>query len=302
MPLMSHRFRLILAFTALYLFWGGTYLGMKFALISIPPFIMAGLRHTLAGLVMLRMAHTRKETFPSLKQMANAGLVGILVVVGGNGLVAWAGRLVPSSISSLMIASTPIWMTLINSVTGDKQKPRLIEWLALALGMLGIGLLVTQGGLGSSELNPAGLIALLSAALLWSIGSLYSRQVDMPKASLYNITFQMLSGGLVLILFSLSLGEAQTVQWFELESLSIFAMIYLIFFGSILAYSSYIWLLKQVSPTLVSTYAFVNPVVAVILGWAFANEQLRGQSLVAGAVIVVAVVLLTQRPRGKHHD
>ncbi len=295
----KHKLKILIALLALYLFWGGTYLGMKLALISIPPFIMAGMRHFSAGVIMFSIAWMRKEKFPTLKQILNAAVVGVFLLVGGNGLVSWAGRLVPSSISSLMIASTPIWITLINSVTGDKHKPTLLEITALGLGMLGIGLLVSQGGLSSSQsLNPFGLFALLSAALLWSIGSLYSRQADMPKVSLYNITFQMLSGGIILILISLLTQEAQTLDWSNISLISMIAMVYLIFFGSIIAYSSYIWLLKQVSPSLVSSYAFVNPMVAVVLGWLFANEILSLQSVVAGAIIVLAVILLNYKKRG----
>lgn len=295
----KHKLKILIALLALYLFWGGTYLGMKLALISIPPFIMAGMRHFSAGVIMFSIAWMRKERFPTLKQILNAAVVGVFLLVGGNGLVSWAGRLVPSSISSLMIASTPIWITLINSVTGDKHKPTFLEITALGLGMLGIGLLVSQGGLSSSQsLNPFGLFALLSAALLWSIGSLYSRQADMPKVSLYNITFQMLSGGIILILISLLTQEAQTLDWSNISLISMAAMVYLIFFGSIIAYSSYIWLLKQVSPSLVSSYAFVNPMVAVVLGWLFANEILSLQSVVAGAIIVLAVILLNYKKRG----
>jgi drug/metabolite transporter (DMT)-like permease len=296
----KHRtIRIIVALISLYLFWGGTYLAMKWALISFPPFLMAGFRHFTAGTILFTIALSRKESFPSKIQIINASWVGIFLLVGGNGLVSWAGRLVPSSISSLMIASTPIWMIVMNSFTGDKHKPSWIEMIALVLGMSGIALLVVQGQTNEpNSINMFGLMALLLASLLWAAGSLYSRQADMPKVSLYNIAFQALTGGVILLLISMFTQEMFRIDFYNLKLISVLAMGYLILFGSIVAYSAYIWLLKEVSPNLVSSYAFVNPVVAVFLGWALAGEKMSLQSLIAGSIIVIAVIMLNYRKRG----
>ena len=284
---------IILAFFAVYVFWGGTYLGMKFALESFPPFIMAGIRHFTAGVILTSFAYFKKENFPKFNEIRNAAIVGSLLLVGGNGLVAFAEVRVPSSIASLIIASVPIWISLLNWVGNDHKRPGIWETLALSLGILGIALMAFQGQDTSQNIDLLGIIILLIASLSWSFGSLFSRNQSMPKSSFYSVSIQMLTGGVLLFILSFSLQEAQTVEWLAITPKALWAMLYLIFFGSILAYTAYLWLLKQVNPTLASTNAFVNPVVALGLGWFFANERLSTQALFASILIVIAVVILT---------
>ena len=284
---------IILAFFAVYVFWGGTYLGMKFALESFPPFIMAGIRHFTAGVILTSFAYFKKENFPKFNEIRNAAIVGTLLLVGGNGLVAFAEVRVPSSIASLIIASVPIWISLLNWVGNDHKRPGIWETLALSLGILGIALMAFQGQDTSQNIDLLGIIILLIASLSWSFGSLFSRNQSMPKSSFYSVSIQMLTGGVLLFILSFSLQEAQTVEWLAITPKALWAMLYLIFFGSILAYTAYLWLLKQVNPTLASTNAFVNPVVALGLGWFFANERLSTQALFASILIVIAVVILT---------
>lgn len=288
-----------LAFISVYLFWGGTYLGMKFALNSFPPFIMAGIRHTTAGLILTTIAFLKKETFPTRKEILNAGIVGVLLLLCGNGLVAYAEMRVPSSIASLIIASVPLWISGINWVSGDKKKPSLYEFLGLFLGFSGIMVLAFQGSNSNMNIDIFGIGLLLVASLSWSLGSLYSKRSNMPKSSFYNVSFQMLTGGTLLLFFSTLLGEYRLFNINQITNQSIFAMFYLIIFGSIIAYSAYIWLFKNVNPTLASTYAFVNPVVALILGWSLANEVLSSQALIASILIISAVIIITFSKRNK---
>ncbi len=288
-----------LAFLAVYIFWGGTYLGMKFALVSFPPFIMAGIRHSTAGIILTTIAFFKKEVFPSRKEIINAGFVGALLLLGGNGLVAYAEMRVPSSIASLIIASVPLWISGLNWVSGDKKKPSTLEMLGLFLGFLGIMALAFQGSNTNNNIDVLGIGLLLIASFSWSIGSLFSKRSEMPKSSFYNVSFQMLTGGALLLIFSTVLGEYKLFDVNQVTNQSLFALLYLIVFGSIIAYSAYIWLFKHVNPTLASTNAFVNPVVALILGWAFANEVLNPQAIIASVLIIGAVIIITLSKRNK---
>lgn len=299
MTMNKTKWLIPLAFLSVYLFWGGTYLGMKFALVSFPPFIMAGIRHTTAGLILATIAFLRKEKFPTKKEILNAGIVGSLLLLFGNGLVAYAEMRVPSSIASLIIASVPLWISGLNWVSGDKKKPSLLEFFGLFLGFSGIMVLAFQGSNSNLNIDILGIGLLLVASLSWSLGSLYSKRSNMPKSSFFNVSFQMLTGGILLLIFSTLLGEYRLFNVNQITNQSIYAMLYLIIFGSIIAYSAYIWLFKNVNPTLASTYAFVNPVVALILGWSLANEVLGPQAMIASVLIIGAVIIITLSKRNK---
>lgn len=299
MASQKNKWLIPVAFFCVYVFWGGTYLGMKFALVSFPPFIMAGIRHTTAGLILSTIAFIKKESFPTKKEILNAGLVGALLLLGGNGLVAYAEMRVPSSIASLIIASVPLWISGLNWIGGDKKKPSTLEFVGLFLGFTGILVLAFQGSNTSMNIDVIGIALLLIASFSWSIGSLYSKRSEMPKSSFFNVSFQMLVGGTLLLIFSTLLGEYKLFNPSNITTQSLYAMFYLIVFGSIIAYSAYIWLFKNVNPTLASTNAFVNPVVALILGWSLANEVLSPQAIIASILIIVAVVIITLSKRNK---
>ena len=299
MASQKNKWLILIAFFCVYVFWGGTYLGMKFALVSFPPFIMAGIRHTTAGLILSTIAFIKKESFPTKKEILNAALVGALLLLGGNGLVAYAEMRVPSSIASLIIASVPLWISGLNWIGGDKKKPSTLEFVGLFLGFTGILVLAFQGSNTSMNIDVIGIALLLIASFSWSVGSLYSKRSEMPKSSFFNVSFQMLVGGTLLLIFSTLLGEYKLFNPSNITTQSILAMFYLIVFGSIIAYSAYIWLFKNVNPTLASTNAFVNPVVALILGWSLANEVLSPQAIIASILIIGAVVILTLSKRNK---
>ncbi len=289
-----------LAFFSVYLFWGGTYIGMKFALESFPPFFMAGVRHFSAGLILLTYALIKGEEKPSLKQWGHGAVVGVVMLMFGNGLVAYAEQVIPSSIASLVITTTPFWILLLNWKFGDRSKPKRIEIITLLIAFIGILLLIFQGeSLNVESLDSIGMMIIAFAAFCWSAGSLYSRYKPVPKSSYFNIASQTISGGIILLIFSFSIQEAQTFDIHSITNNAMIAMVYLIVFGSIIGYSSYIWLMKNVSPSLASSNAFINPVVALILGYLLANEVLSTQSLFAAFIIISAVTILTLSKRKK---
>ncbi len=290
----------VLAMIAVYVFWGGTYLGMKIALVSFTPAIMAGIRHLSAGLVLFTIARVRKDPFPKLNEIKNAAIVGILLLLIGNGLVAWADQRVPSAIASLMVASVPLWITLMNWRFGERKQPSIQQMSGVILGIFGIALLVMKSsGGGVDTFDFIGLLALLLASLSWSAGSLYSRLAKLPASPFNNVSTQMITGGVLLLLFATLQNEWVLVDFNALDVNAVLAMGYLIFFGSVVAYTSYIWLMKNVNPTWVSTYAFVNPIVAVFLGWWIGKETLQGTALISALIILTAVVIITLSQRNK---
>ncbi|TFG82095.1 MAG: multidrug transporter [Erysipelotrichales bacterium] len=295
---MKKQVLMILAFISVYLFWGGTYLGMKFALVSFSPALMAGLRHMSAGLILFTIGRLRRDSLPSLKEVKNAAIVGILLLLVGNGLVAWSEQRVPSAIASLMVASVPLWIALMNWRFGEKKQPSILQMTGILLGIFGIALLVlksSQGGIGNFDI--IGLMALLAASLAWSAGSLYSRFAKLPTSAFNNVSIQMMTGGFLLLTFALFNGEFTRLDVGMITNQALWAMAYLIFFGSVIAYTSYIWLMKNVNPTWVSTYAFVNPIVAVFLGWSLGGETLQGTALVSAIIILAAVIIITLSQR-----
>lgn len=291
---------ILLSFASVYLFWGGTYIGMKFAIESFPPFFMAGIRHLSAGIILMIVALVKKEEKPTMTQLKHGAIVGVIMLMFGNGLVAYAEKVIPSSIASLVITTTPFWILLLNWKFGDHLKPKRIEIVTLLVAFIGILLLIFQGqSIDVAHLDTMGMIIIAIAAFCWSAGSLYSRYKPMPKSSFYNIASQTISGGIILLVFSFSIQEAQTFDMNSVTTNSIIAMVYLIVFGSIIGYSAYIWLMKNVSPSLASSNAFINPVVALILGYVLANEVLSKQSLLAAFIIILAVAILTISKRKK---
>lgn len=284
-----------LALFMVYLFWGGTYLGMRLAIQTIPPFIMAGIRFLTAGSILYLWATLSGAAQPRLEHWKNGAIVGILLLLTGNGLVVWAEQTVSSGIASLLVATVPLWIILIEWFWNKQRGINLGIILGIALGFTGIIILVYHSftAMDHRDMNPVGMIALLLASLSWAAGSMYSRQARLPDSPLMSTAIQMLVGGALLLIFGTFLGEWSQFTITQISTRSWVALGYLIFFGSILGYNAYIWLLKNAEPVLVSTYAFVNPIVAVLLGWVLAGERLTANSLVAAVVIISAVVIIT---------
>ncbi|MDR3669862.1 MAG: EamA family transporter [Holophaga sp.] len=290
---MNKKVYSIGALLIVYFLWGGTYLGIRFAVQTIPPFLMAGTRFLVAGLAVYLYSRCTGAARPGKAHWIDAILVGALLLLAGNGLVSWAEQMVSSSVAALLIATVPLWMILMGLLGKHGTRPKPVVAGAIVLGFAGIAILVLPSGSGLGRISPVGVIALLAGAFFWAWGSLYSRQARLPGSPLLAVGMQMLAGGALLVLASGLCGEWGRFRLAEVSLRSMFGMGYLVLFGSIIAYNAYIWLLKNADPTWVSTYAFVNPVVAVFLGWLLAHEQLTARSVWATVVIILSVVIIT---------
>jgi drug/metabolite transporter (DMT)-like permease len=291
---ISLRWRIVLAFAAIYLIWGSTYLAIRFAIETIPPYLMGGIRFLIAGGVLYAILRWRGVKTPARLNWRAAVIAGGLLLWGGNGGVMLAEQYVPSSLAALIIAMVPLWMVLLNWRWGDRVKPTFGTALGVGLGLLGIVLIAAPGqSAAEGAVNPIGLVMLIGASLSWSIGSLYSRRAPLPSNPLMSTSLEMLAGGVLMMIAGLVLGQGAQIHFDQISVRSLAALGYLVVFGSLIGFTAYVWLLKVSTPARVSTYAFVNPVVAVFLGSVFAGEELSLRVMVAAAVIIAAVMLIT---------
>ena len=287
------------ALSIVYVVWGSTYLAIREAILTMPPFFMASTRFLIAGGVLYLVAvrrGDREADRPGRTQWRAATIVGGLLLLGGNGGVVWAEQRIPSGTTALLVATVPLWMVVIGRAA-FRERVRVQETLGVLIGFGGIALLVVGSGSGSGGLNMAGVAAALVAPVCWATGSLYSRRAALPSRPLVSTAMQMLAGGVLLGIAGLVTGEVADVHPSQISLGSVVGLVYLIVLGSLVAFSTYVWLLRNAPISLVGTYAYVNPVVAVFLGWAFLDEIIRGTTLLAGAVIVVAVALIVTARR-----
>lgn len=283
------------ALVAVYFFWGTTYLGMKFAIETLPPFIMLGLRFTVAGAIMFAWEWVRLRPRITLGQWRGMGMVGALMLLGGTGGVAWSEQVVPSNIAAVVVATVPLWIAVIRWVFLRHDRPERVTIVGLLTGFAGIIMLVVYtSGPSAAEGYGLGLVVLGFSTFLWSAGSLYSRAADQPDSPALGISMQMLVGGLLNLIVGILCNGGSMVPLAEVSMRSAVALAYLVVFGSIVGFSSYIWLLKKTDPALASSYAYVNPVVAIILGWLLAGERLNTRSLAATTVILFGVILIVR--------
>jgi drug/metabolite transporter (DMT)-like permease len=284
--------------TVVYLVWGSTYLGIALAIRSIPPLLMAGFRFSAAGLLLtLGVLATERSTLvrPSRRQLADAAAVGILLAAVGNGLVSWGEQTVPSGIAALLIALVPAWMAIWSRLAFGRRLTRRTA-LGIAVGLFGVAILAwPTRGLGGHPLNPAGLAALVVAPAGWALGSAYAaHRARLPGPALLASGLEMLAGGVVLVAVGLLVGEGRALHLTQIAAPSLIAFLYLVLVGSVLTYTVYGWLLGHAPISLVSTYAYVNPVVAVLLGAVVLGEPVSPRVLLAGATIVAAVALIVR--------
>jgi drug/metabolite transporter (DMT)-like permease len=283
MPAKQQWLLIVSALACTYLIWGSTYLAIKYAIESFPPFIMVGVRFTVAGSLLYVILRGLGHAAPTLLQWRGAALVGLLLPVLGNGTVSQVQLHVSSSVAALAIATAPIWMAIFSSLWGHKISRR--EWLGIAIGLVGILLLNTRGSLQGDWLSA---FLLMFAAASWSLGSVWSKHMSMA-AGLMGAASQMLCGGLIALLFSAAFGE----QWpADITPRSWAAIVFLIVLGSMVAFSAYHWLLHHVRPLVASSNTFVNPVVAFVVGVSFAGEQIHAMEYIALAVILAGVFLV----------
>jgi len=300
------RISIIIAFAALYLIWGSTYLGILFAIRSIPPLLMAGSRFVLAGLILYCFTANRTGSHSfSITQWRTALIVGACLLLGGNGGVTLAEQYVPTGLAALLVAIVPIYITLLSWVAGLSERPSGITVLGLAGGFVGVAVLVGPAlRLSQNQNSPRawiGICILLCSSLIWSIGSLYSRHARGVGSTFVAAAQQMLCGGALLLLVGAGRGELTQFDPHRITALSLGAFAYLVFIGGIIGYVSYAWLLRHCDPGKVATYAYVNPIVAVILGTLFAGEHLTLRIMIGATLIIgsVAVVIMAQQLKPK---
>lgn len=292
------KIKIIAAFAAVYILWGSTYLAIRFAIETMPPFLMSGIRFVIAGCLLFGFMALKGETLPTMRQWRSTIIIGGLLLLGGNGGVVYAEeRGVASGLTALLVATVPIWMALLDWKSRGRLNPGAWVNSGLALGMAGVALLVLQNGMTEVHIDAIGFASLVVASIAWAYGSIWARTADLPRSSLQTTGMQLLMGGLWLCLAGLLKGEAAHVGSADWSLRSVGAFFYLIIFGSIIGYSAYVYILKMVRPALAGTYAYVNPAIAVFLGWALAGEKVTGITILAAMIIIASVALITVRPR-----
>src|SRR5215471_5534049 len=298
------RVLVIANFAALYLIWGSTYLGILFAIQSIPPFLMAGSRFFLAGLIMFAIARTQGPLRSTWAEWRTALIVGACLLLGGNGGVTLSEKFIESGLASLIVATVPIYITLLAWFSGMTPRPHGIVWVGLAGGFVGVAVLLGPALRFSSEGNhhtAIGISILLFSSFIWSAGSLYSRGSKHTTAPFFGAAQQMFCGGFLMLLVGTFAGEWKNFHPGNISTLSLGAFAYLVLIGAIIGYTSYFWLLRHCDPAKVATYAYVNPIVAVLLGTLFAHETVTLRTLVATALIIgsVALIITVQQLKSK---
>jgi drug/metabolite transporter (DMT)-like permease len=284
---------LILGLAVIYVVWGSTYLAIRFAVETIPPFVMAGSRFIIAGLTLLVWAKLRGAAMPTGIQWRVAIVTGGLLMLCGNGIVVWAERYVASGLVALLLTTTPLWMVLFNWLRPKGVRPPVLIWFGLLVGFGGMAALAFEGQKGDQKaIDLFGIVALLGASIAWALGSVMAKHAPRPDSPFLATALQMVCGGVMLMIVSGLNGELTHFDVSRVTLNSFLGFAYLLVVGSLLTMPVYTWLLHVAEPTLVSTYSFVNPVIAVILGWAFAGEELSDSTMIAGAVIIASVAWL----------
>lgn len=285
---------IVAAFAAVYTLWGSTYLGIRFAVQSIPPFLMAGTRHLSAGIALFAFARLRGAPTPTWTQWRDATIAGILMLVIGNGGVTWAEQQVPSSTAALLVALTPLWMVLLDWLRPGGVRPRVLVGAGLIVGFVGVGLLARGHGEHHAAAYGWSVAALMAAAFSWAYGSVFNRTARKPASPFLGVAMQMIAGGAVLFGIATAQGEVGHFHFNQVTAISFGSWLYLTIAGSLVGYTAYIWLLHASTPARVATYAYVNPLIAVLLGCTLGHEVFSHELIVAGMLIIVAVVLIVR--------
>jgi drug/metabolite transporter (DMT)-like permease len=289
--------KVVAAFATIYVIWGSTYLAIRYAVETIPPFFMMGIRSLIAGSILFLWSYKkgeriqRNELFPLM-------ILGTLFFLLGHGLLAWAQKIVASGIAAVLIASDPLWIGLIESLTIKEFRLSKKQIAGLILGFLGVGLLfLPTSGTTKPQMNAFGAFIILMSAITWSVGAVYSRVAKLPKSSVLAAGSELIIGGILLCVVAALLGELRTFDPSAISLRSAISLAYLIVFGSIVTFTAYVWLLTVTTATKIATHTYVNPVIAVLLGWAFADEQFTLVALIASSVIIFAVYLMLESKR-----
>jgi len=286
-----------MAFAAVYVVWGSTYLAIRIGVESFPPLILAGVRHLTVGLLLYPVLRGKTGIRPTAANWRTAVVAGALLLFAGNGGLSWAEQTVPSGIAALLVASVSLWLVLVDWLRPGGVKPVPRVALGLLMGFAGLALLVGPAHLGGSErVDPRGAVVLVAASLAWACGSLYSKHGGMPSSPMLGVAMQSFAGGVILLIAGLFAGEFRELHLGAISLRSWLALGYLIVFGSGIGFSAYIYILHKSTAARVGTYAFVNPVVALFLGWLMAGETITLRTVIAAAVILTAVILVITAP------
>jgi drug/metabolite transporter (DMT)-like permease len=290
----------IAAFAAVYVVWGSTYLAIRYAVMTIPPFLMAGGRFLISGAILYTLARMRGSPNPTKREWRDATISGALMLFAGNGAVGWAEQRLTSGLAALIVAVVPLWMVVFEWLRPGGIRPSWTTMLGVIVGLAGLVVLVGPNTiLGHGDIDAMATFVLMIGSIAWAAGSIFYRHSAVPSSGAMATGIQMLGGSFVLIVASALFGELGGFSFAEVSRQSWIGWVYLVTFGSLVGFTAYMYLLKAVSPAKASTYAYVNPVVAVFLGWAIANEAVTPRMLAGAAVILGAVAMITKANGGR---
>ena len=290
--------KILLAFGIIYFVWGSTFFAIRVGVAEVPPFLLAAMRFFIAGLVLFLWMLAKKTPLPSRREWAGITLLGALIFLVDYGCLFWAEKRIPSGIAAVILACIPVFMTLLEIILLKTQRLTIRLAVALAIGVFGVAVLMNRSlSLGEAPVNRAGAIALVFAAFSWSIAAILARRLTLPTSKPMSSATQMLVGGTLLFAWAAASGEFSGFHFSAVSTRAWIALAYLIIFGSIMGFTAYVWLLHHESPTKVGTYAYVNPVVAVLLGHFFAKEALGPRTILGTALVLVSVVVITTAPK-----
>jgi drug/metabolite transporter (DMT)-like permease len=296
-PVVAERYprsRIIAAFAAVYTIWGSTYLAIRYAVADIPPFLMSGTRFVVSGALLYGWARARGAAPPKRLQWRDAAIAGLLMLCCGNGAVGWAEQRVPSGLAALLVAVVPLWMVIIDWARPGGKRPGRGVLAGVVVGFVGLIVLVGVDSSGAgATVDATAAIVLVAASAAWAVGSVFNRVANRPESAALSTGIQMLGGSLGLLVVGVARGELRALHIAQISAPAWAGWIYLVTFGSLIGFTAYIYLLKAVSPAKASTYAYVNPLVAVFLGWAIAGESVTGRTLGAAAVILAGVAMIS---------
>jgi drug/metabolite transporter (DMT)-like permease len=288
------RLQVVAGFAVIYIVWGSTYLAIAYAVRSLPPVLTTAARFVAAGLILCVYAWWRGAPRPAWAEWRSATIAGALLVVGGTATVCWGEQWVPSGLTSLLTATVPLWFVLLEWMAPRGQRPHGLVAAGVALGLIGLAILTNPFSARPASGHAVGAAAVLVvSSILWAAGSLYSRHAALPESATLGMGMQMMTGGLLCVPAGLLLGESANLDYARVPAAAWIAVAFLALVGSLVAFTTYLWLLRVSTPSRVATHAYVNPIVAVILGWAVAGEALTARMLAAAALIIGAVVLIT---------
>jgi drug/metabolite transporter (DMT)-like permease len=284
---------LLLAFASIYLIWGSTYLAIRYAIETIPPLVTAGIRHLIAGGSLLLWALARGYR-PTRREWYTSAVLGFMFFFIGHGILHWAEQVVPSGMAALLVATEPMWIALLSLFMGtERQAINLPNIGGLILGFIGVGLLTSDGIITTNRTALLASIAILFSTLVWCLGMFYSKKAALPKDALARSAMPMFCGSIMLLVAAVVSGEFRGLALQNVSAKSAFGLLYLIVFGSIIAFTAYTWLLHHCTASLIATHTYVNPVVAVLLGWFYAGEAVTHRTAIGAVLVVVAVICVT---------